>query len=222
MRGILVEACVATLATALDAESAGAARLELCDDRAPGGTTPAPRLLAQVRNAVRLPLHVLIRPRGGDFVYGPGEGAAMLREIAAARSAGADGVVIGALDRNGAVDTGLLEELIEASRPGAVTFHKAFDLARNPEQALDSLMRLGVERLLTSGHDGDAWSGRGALGALVRRGEGRIEVMAGGAIQASQVADIVREADVRELHVGAQRDPRRLREVLALLQPQMP
>ena len=219
MSPVLVEACVATVATAFEAESAGAARLELCDDGAEGGTTPDMHLLVRVRRGTRLPLHVLIRPRGGNFVYNPGEGAAMLREIAAVRQAGADGVVIGALDREGGVDTGLVEELIEAARPGAVTFHRAFDQAGDPVAALDTLIRLGVERLLTSGQATDAWGGRALLGRLVRQGAGRIEIMAGGSIQAGQVADIVREADVRELHVGAQRDARRLREVLALLQP---
>jgi copper homeostasis protein len=219
MSPVLVEACVATMATAFEAESAGAARLELCDDRAEGGTTPDPHLLARVRRGARLPVHVLIRPRGGNFVYTPGEGAAMLREIAQARQAGADGVVIGALDREGDVATGLVEELIEAARPGAVTFHRAFDQARDPVAALDTLIRLGVERVLTSGQAADAWGGRALLGRLVRHGAGRIEIMAGGSIQATQVADIVREADVRELHVGAQRDAKRLREVLALLQP---
>lgn len=202
-RSILVEACVATVTSARAAESAGAGRLELCGDLVEGGTTPSHGMLTRVVERVALPVHVLIRPRGGDFLFDGDESEVMLRDIAAARTAGARGVVIGALDREGRIDSGLTRRLADAARPMAVTFHRAFDLARDPATSLDALIGLGVERLLTSGHALSALRGVETIAALVRQAGTRIEIMAGGGINEANAARIVSETGVREIHVGA-------------------
>jgi len=202
-RSVLVEACVATVASALAAESAGAGRLELCGDLVEGGMTPSYGMLTRVVERVTLPVHVLIRPRGGDFLFDGDESEVMLRDISAARTAGARGVVIGALDREGRIDTGLTCRLADAARPMAVTFHRAFDLAREPAEALESLIGLGIERLLTSGQALSALRGTATIAALVRQAGGRIVIMAGGGINEANAARIIAETGVTEIHVGA-------------------
>ena len=200
---ILVEAGVATVASALAAESAGAGRLELCGDLVEGGITPSLGMLTRVRERTALPTHVLIRPRGGDFLFDGDESEVMFRDISTAKAAGAEGVVIGALDRGGRIDTALTRRLVEAARPMAVTFHRAFDLTRDPVEALDTLIALGVERLLTSGQALSALRGAATIAALVRQAEGRIAIMAGGGINEANAARIVKETGVTEIHVGA-------------------
>ena len=202
-KSVLVEACVATVASALAAESAGADRLELCADLVEGGVTPSVGMLMRVRERVRLPLFVLIRPRGGDFLFEGDEREVMLRDIAEAGARGADGVVIGALDPGGRVDEALTRRLAEAARPMAVTFHRAFDLVREPARELETLIGLGVDRVLTSGQAPSALLGSEAIAALVAQGRGRIAVMAGGGINEANAARIVRETGVREIHLGA-------------------
>jgi copper homeostasis protein len=200
---VLVEACVATVASALAAESAGADRLELCADLVEGGVTPSVGMLMRVRERVRLPLFVLIRPRSGDFLFDGDECEVMLRDIAEAGARGADGVVIGALDPGGRVDEALTRRLAGAARPMAVTFHRAFDLVREPARELETLIGLGVERVLTSGQAPSALLGCEAIAALVAQGMERIAVMAGGGINEANAARIVRETGVREIHLGA-------------------
>jgi copper homeostasis protein len=200
---VLVEACVATVASALAAESAGAGRLELCANLVEGGVTPSIGMLMGVRERVRLPLFVLIRPRGGDFLFDGDEREVMLRDIAEAGARGADGVVIGALDPEGGVDEALTRRLAEAARPMQVTFHRAFDLVREPARELETLIGLGIERVLTSGQAPSALLGSEAIAALVAQGAGRITIMAGGGINEANAARIVRETGIREIHLGA-------------------
>jgi copper homeostasis protein len=200
---VLVEACVATVASALGAESAGAGRLELCANLVEGGVTPSIGMLMGVRERVRLPLHVLIRPRGGDFLFDGDEREVMLRDIAEAGVRGADGVVIGALDPAGGVDEALTRRLAEAARPMAVTFHRAFDLVREPARELERLIGLGIERVLTSGQAPNALLGSEAIAALVAQAAGRITIMAGGGINEANAVRVVRETGVGEIHVGA-------------------
>lgn len=202
-KSVLVEACVATVGSALAAESAGAGRLELCANLVEGGVTPSIGMLMGIRERVRLPLFVLIRPRGGDFLFDGDEREVMLRDIAEAGARGADGVVIGALDPEGGVDQALTRRLVEAGRPMAVTFHRAFDLVREPARELEVLIGLGIERVLTSGQAPSALLGSEAIAALVAQAAGRITIMAGGGINEANAARVVRETGVREIHVGA-------------------
>ena len=200
MTAVLIEACVDSFGAAEAAIAAGAHRLELADFRAPGGVTPARDLVARVVRASPVPVHVLVRARGGDFRYRPEEVAAMAEEIAALKQLGAAGIVLGALTPEGRVDQAATARLAGAARPGAVTFHRAFDSVPDPAGGLETLVELGIERVLTAGSAPDAESGITGLGELVRRSGGRIGVIAGGGIRAFNVARIVRETGVREVH----------------------
>ncbi len=204
-RTVLVEACVDSVASARHAAAAGVGRLELCANLVEGGVTPSLGMLATVRERVSIPLHVLIRPRGGDFLYDEDEVAVMLRDIADCRGMGADGVVIGALLAGGAVDRDITRRLIDAARPLAVTFHRAFDLARDDGEALEELVSLGIERVLTSGQARTAEAGIPLLARLVAQAGERITILAGGGIDESNAARIVRETGAREIHVRGSR-----------------
>lgn len=196
---VLLEACVDSLASTLAAEAGGADRLELAARMDLDGLTPPATLVAQVVACVRLPVVVLVRPRAGGFAYDAGERSAMLDAVAAARTLGAHGVAVGALRADDTLDTAFLGELVEAARPLRVTCHRAFD--RTPERlaALESLVALGVDRVLTSGGAPDAATGLPALRELVRAAAGRIVVVAGGGVTTT-VAVRLAEAGVREVH----------------------
>ena len=200
---VLVEACVDTVESARAAEAGGAGRLELCDNLYEGGTTPSPGLMAVVRERVGIPIHVLVRPRGGDFIYDEDEVRVMLGDIAFAKEVGVGGVVLGALFANGAVDDRSTRILVEAARPLSVTFHRAFDLVRDPFEALDTLMALGVDRVLTSGGAASAIEGLETLAALAWRSEGRGTIIAAGGITEHTVGRVINEAGVSEVHVRA-------------------
>lgn len=200
---VLVEACVDTVLSVSRALAGGAGRLELCDNLIEGGTTPSPGMLAVVRERSPIPIHVMIRPRGGDFLYSEDEIAVMLADIAAAERLRADGVVFGALTEAGQVDRELVARLIDAARPMTVVFHRAFDLARDPLEALDALIALEVDRVLTSGHAPTAEEGIPVIRELVRRAEGRIVILAGGGVTETNAGRIIRETGVREIHLRA-------------------
>lgn len=200
---LMIEACVDAIDAALEAERGGAGRLELCGELLQGGVTPSAGLIGAVRERVTIPLFVLVRPRTGDFLYSDDERDVMLRDIASAKSLGADGVVIGALTANGDVDIETTRVLLDAARPMRVTFHRAFDFARDQDSAMDALLSLGVDRVLTSGGAATALEGASALKALIQRASDAMTILAGGSITASNVADVVRESGVREVHVRA-------------------
>jgi copper homeostasis protein len=196
-----VEACVDAVDAALAAERGGAGRVELCGELLQGGVTPSVGLIGGVSERVGVPVFVLIRPRTGDFLYDADELDVMRRDVAAARSLGAAGVVLGALTPAGDVDVEALRPLIDAARPMQVTFHRAFDFARTQEGALDALLALGVDRVLTSGGAPSALEGVQALARLVRAAGEQLTVLAGGSITASNAAEVARLSGVRELHV---------------------
>lgn len=198
---MLVEACVDSVASAVAAERGGAGRVELCADLASGGTTPSAGTIALTRERVRIPVFVLVRARDGDFLVDADELETMRRDVLVARRDGADGVVVGALTADGAVDIAAMRALVAAARPMAVTFHRAFDAARDQDEALDVLLSLGVDRVLTSGGAPTARAGANRLAALVRRAAGRIAVLAGGGVRADHVAELVAATGVREVHV---------------------
>ena len=202
---ILIEACVDSVDAALAAERAGAHRIELCADLAEGGTTPSAGMIQLACERLAIPVFIMVRPRGGDFLYSPAEQETMLREIAIARGLGAHGVVIGALARDGTVDLDITRALVEAARPLPVTFHRAFDLTHDLEGALDALIECGVERVLTSGGVPRAAEGIEMLGALSARARDRIIVMAGGGVDARAATLIVERTGIHELHVGGSR-----------------
>lgn len=194
------EACCTSLEAVLAAERTGARRIELCERLEVGGVTPSEKLLREVLAATSLPVNVLVRPRGGDFVYTEEEEQAMLESIRLCRSLGAHGVVIGALTPAGHVDMPLMRRLVAAARPLSVTFHRAFDESTDPFAALEDVIALGCDRLLTSGHAADAFAGRALIGELVRRAAGRIVVMAGCGVRPGNIAQIAADSGASEFH----------------------
>ncbi len=199
----LVEICAEGIASAFSAIAGGADRVELCENLAAGGVTPSIGAITRLcRAGGGKAVHVLIRPRGGDFLYQSFEVEAMRIDLEAARAAGTSGVVLGLLTPEGRVDLSGSRWLIEAARPMSVTFHKAFDATRDPFEALDDLIALGVDRVLTSGRAATAREGLPLLVELVRRSAGRIAVMAGGSIRESEVPALV-EAGLAEIHLGS-------------------
>ena len=202
---VLVEACIDSVASALAAERGGAGRLELCDNLFDGGTTPSAGMITAVKAATRIPVYVIVRPRGGGFVYGTSEIGVMRLDIEAARMLGADGVVLGALTRDARVDMAQLEPLMAAAGKLPVTFHRAFDLIQDQEQALEALMQLGVSRVLTSGGAPTAIEGVERIATLARRATGQIVVMAGGGVREETVQEVVHRAGVTEVHVRGTR-----------------
>ncbi|HEV2291228.1 MAG TPA: copper homeostasis protein CutC [Gemmatimonadales bacterium] len=197
---VLFEACVESMAEAVAAERGGAGRIELCVDLAIDGTTPPAAMIGEVCRAVKIPVMVLVRPRGGDFHYSPHEVSAMCEDIGRARSLGAAGVVIGALAADGGIDRAVTECLVKAARPMSITFHRAFDVVPDRIVALETLIALGVDRVLTSGGATTAEVGVPELTRLVERAAGRIGILAGGRVRAENVGAIVQATGVREVH----------------------
>lgn len=204
----VLEISAGSLASALAAQEGGADRVELCDNLAEGGTTPSYGALAVARDRLRIPLYVLIRPRGGDFLYDEAERAAMVADIEACVRLGCDGVVIGALDADGEVDAAVCREQIAAAGSLGITFHRAFDAARDQGRALEAAVALGCERILTSGGAADAFAGADRIAALVAQAAGRVALMAGAGVTPQNIVALARRAGVRELHASA-KAPRR-------------
>lgn len=199
---VLIEVCVDSVASAIAAERGGAGRVELCSSLIEGGVTPSSGLIETVRDKISIGLQVIIRPRGGDFCYAEEEIQVLHRDIAAAKSLGADGVVFGILDREGSVDVDRARELVELARPLNVTFHRAFDMSADLFQSLEGVCAIGVDRLLTSGGEQTCLQGVDAIARLAKAARGRITIMAGGGIGHKDAATIVERTGVSEIHVG--------------------
>ncbi len=215
MRNLVIEAAVESAAAALAAAEGSAHRIELCTNLAQGGVTPAMSLLRECLAKLTIPVFVLVRPRAGDFVYSAAEHGSMLEQIAQARAAGAHGIVTGALTARRVIDNVRLAELIAAARPLPVTFHRAFDECRDLPEALECLIRLGAERVLTSGGAATAVHGAETLARLVRQAQGRIGILAGGGITAANVVRI-RDTGVHEVHFSVN-DATKVRQVIETL-----
>lgn len=198
----MVEACVDSVALALAAEHAGAGRIELCGPGI-GGTTPSYGLMSRCRERLRIPIHVMIRPREGNFVYDDDEFETMLSDVGAARSARVDGVVFGILTTDGQLDEPRMRCLVEAALPMRIVCHRAFDSTPDADAALDVLQRLGFDAVLTSGHAATAMEGRVQLQSHVSRAADKLRIMAGGNVRASNVLEIVNGTSVRDVHVRA-------------------
>lgn len=199
----LLEIASNSVASALAAQQGGADRVELFDNLAEGGTTPSYGSIAVAREQLRIPLFVLIRARPGDFHYGALEAEIMLRDIEQCRQLGCDGVVIGALDAEGGIDMPLCRTLVQAAGPMQVTFHRAFDAARDLPGALEQVIALGCQRVLTSGGQGSAEAGAEVLASLVARADGRVRVMAGAGLNAGNIAAVADRSGCQELHASA-------------------
>lgn len=197
---ILFEACVDSVESALAAQEGGADRVELCADLLEGGVTPSAGIIYQTRQRLHIPIHVIVRPRGGDFCYSDMEFATMKLDIEIVKQLGADGVVFGILNPDGTVDRERTAVLVALARPMRVTFHRAFDMARDPFEALETLIELGVERILTSGQAASALKGAVMIRELVQRAGERIIIMAGAGVNEKTVGKVLRRTGVKELH----------------------
>lgn len=198
------EICANSVESCIAAQAAGADRVELCASIPEGGTTPSVGEITMARKLLNTTgLHVIIRPRGGDFLYSGTELETMVCDILAARKAGADGVVFGCLDKDGNIDTGAMEKLMEASGEMSVTFHRAFDVCRDPVSAMEDIISLGCDRILTSGGMPDAEKGIPLLRTLNVRAAGRIAVMAGCGVNEKNIARIQHETGITQFHFSA-------------------
>lgn len=200
---VLIEACVESAEAAVAAAAAGVGRVELCDNLVEGGTTPSWGTIQLAVARLGIPVFVMIRPRGGDFVYTELEFEIMQRDIEVAKQLGAAGVVLGLLQQDGTVDRDRTERLIDVADPLPVTFHRAFDVTRDPLEALDALMGLGVHRVLTSGQRDRAVESLPLLRTLVERAGTELVVMVGGDITPDNAGDIAQATGATELHTYA-------------------
>jgi len=202
-RTIIVEICVGDLRSAIEAGEGGADRVELCDRLEVGGTTPSAGTIAEAVRRLTIPVHVLIRPRAGDFIPNEAELASMVRDVEITKQLGAAGVVFGALRTDGTIDRETTERLAEAARPLSVTFHKAFDQTPDQAAALETLIELGIDRVLTSGGQPTAAEGAAALAALIRQAGNRIGVIVAGSLSLANFPAIVQQTGAREVHLGS-------------------
>lgn len=197
----LLECCCDGLEAAREAWAGGADRIELCRDLDTGGLTPFREVIAEaVREAEGRPVNVLVRPREGDFVYSGEEIRRMIEDIAFCREAGANAVVVGALTASGQIDMDAMGRLLEAAAGMHVTFHRAFDECSDPSACLEDIISLGCDRLLSSGHEKDAFVGRMRLADMVRQAEGRIAVMPGCGINPGNILEIKTVSGAVEFH----------------------
>jgi copper homeostasis protein len=197
---LFIEAAVESIGGVLAAEAEGVDRIELCGLLHEGAVTPSVGLIKRALASVKTPIHVFIRPRIGDFVYDRNDVAVMRDDIEAAKTAGAPGVVFGALTADGLIDQPLMSELIKAARPMTVGFHRAFDQLADHGTGLETLIDLGVAVVLTSGGPAFAMDGADTLRQLVELAAGRIDVLAGGGITALNVGALVDRSGVRQVH----------------------
>ena len=201
----ILEICAGSIDSALAAARGGAQRIELCSALSEGGLTPSCGLIEAVRAIPGIDVNVLIRPRCGDFLYSQAEIDIMLADIRTAGKAHCDGVVIGALRPDGTVDMEACRQMIDCARLYglSVTFHRAFDVTSNPQQALEQIIRLGCDRLLTSGCKPIAEKGINTLRSLVRLADDRISIMPGSGINPENVKRILSETGATEIHASA-------------------
>ncbi len=203
MTELVIEVCIEGVDGLLAAQAAGANRVELCASLLEGGLTPSFGVIQEALRHSQIPVHVIVRPRGGDFLYTDIEHAAMRADVQACRAAGVHGVVIGCLIADGQVDVARTRKLVELARPMSVTFHRAFDMTRDPAEALDALIHCGVDRVLTSGQRETAIEGMDTLRRINEQASDRIIVMGCGALAPDNIAAVRRAANLRELHFAA-------------------
>lgn len=207
------EICANSAESCVAAQAGGAHRVELCASMPEGGTTPSFGEIRLARKLIDIRLHVIIRPRGGDFLYTPLELDIMEEDIHIARQAGADGVVFGCLTPEGDLDMPAMRRLMKISEGMSVTFHRAFDYVRSPKQVLEHLIDLGVNRVLTSGQQPTAMQGASLLAELVRQAAGRIVIMPGCGVNEWNIAELAACTGASEFHFSA----RELKESKMLL-----
>lgn len=194
--GFNIESCIA-------AQEAGASRIELCDNPTEGGTTPSYGFIKAAREKLSIDLYVMIRPRGGDFLYSDAEFEIMMQDIGMCKNLGCDGVVLGILTPGGNVDKKRCRQLIEYAYPLGVTFHRAFDRAKDPLQSMEDVIEIGCERILTSGLRLKAIDGIALLKKLIQQADDRIIIMPGSGVNADNIMQIAESTGAVEFHSSA-------------------
>jgi copper homeostasis protein len=200
---MLLEIVVYNIESALRAQEGGADRIELCDNPGEGGTTPSYGTIEVVRQNVSMDVYVMIRPRGGDFLYSSYEFYTMKRDISQCQRLSVDGVVFGILNPDGTLDKKRCKELIARARPLKVTCHRAFDMTRDPFEALEDCIEIGFDRILTAGQRAIAGDGAELIGELIKKAEGRIAIMPGSGVNENTVESILRKSGANEIHFSA-------------------
>ncbi len=200
---IISEIAVYTPESALIADKAGAQRIELCSGFSEGGLSPSHGTIAIVREKINTRMHVMIRPRVGDFIYSNLEKEIILADIKFCRNAGVDGIVFGVLLENGKIDKEFTEVVVKAAQPMSVTFHRAFDICIDLNEALYDLIDSGVKRVLTSGGKQSAILGASKIAELVKQAGDSIIILPGGGLTPENISDFVKQTKVKEVHLSA-------------------
>ncbi|OTP76079.1 copper homeostasis protein CutC [Caballeronia sordidicola] len=200
---VLLEICAGSVTSCLAAQAGGASRVEFCDNLLEGGTTPSYGAILSARDKLQIALNVIIRPRGGDFLYSGIEFEVMERDIRACKELGVDGVVLGLLTADGDIDVSRTRQLVELAAPMAVTFHRAFDVARDPFKALEDIVDAGCSHLLTSGQEATAPQGAALINKLREAAGERMVVMPGAGVRLNNIAQLVAETGCIEYHTSA-------------------
>ncbi len=210
---LLVEACVTTLEEAVAAQAAGAHRLELCRRLDVGGLSPYLERFNDILNTVDLPISVLVRPREDDFRANAAQLARLVREAERFCDAGADAIVVGVVGEDNQPDGEAMTEIVNATLPVPVVFHRAFDRCPRPLDALEVLFDAGVDRILTSGGPGTAWENRDLLKKLAAAAEGRMTIIAGGGVRADHVSELLEHTGILDVHARASAIPGIVRQL---------
>ncbi len=197
----LLEACVNSAVSAVEAQAGGADRVELCENMLEGGCTPSAGAIAFARKHLSIALFVIIRPRGADFCYSDAEFEIMQEDIKMAKALGADGVVFGILKPDGTIDTNRMGKLAELARPMGITCHRAFDMTRDPYEALKALVTLGIDRVLTSGQSDSVITGAPLIRNLIREAAGQIIIMPGHGIKEHNFTEVIAATGADEYHL---------------------
>lgn len=200
---VTIEICVEGVDGLIAAQNAGADRVELCASLIEGGLTPSFGVVSTALSVATIPFHVIVRPRGGDFLYSEAEHLSMLLDVSMLKDLGVKGVVIGCLTADGRIDEVRMAELVAAARPMSVTCHRAFDMTVDPVEALEALIRCGIDRVLTSGQRNTGIEGIPVLKAAVEQAKGRIVIMGCGELDAANIATVRDATGLTELHFAA-------------------
>jgi len=192
-----------TISDCIKAQEAGADRIELCDNVAEGGTTPSYGFIKAAREKLDIELYVMIRPRGGDFVYSDDEYEIMKEDIKVSKDLGCDGIVLGILTDEGTVDKARCRKLVELSYPMGVTFHRAFDRTSDPFKAMEDIIDIGCERILTSGQQKTAEEGAEIIASLIHKADDRIIIMPGAGVRSDTILSIAQKTCAQEFHSSA-------------------
>ena len=202
MKDYILETCIDSVESALTAERGGANRLEMCGNLIIGGTTPSPQLFKEVRRQCSIKIHTLLRPRFGDFCYTDNEFHILKEEVKMFRELGADGVVIGILRPDGTLNLEQMGALIEEAGDMSVTLHRAFDVCRDPYEALEQAKSLGIHTILTSGQANTCLAGRELLAELTERAAGEIDIMVGSGVNAAVIRELYPQVKARSYHMS--------------------